>query len=60
MSHHYQESEPAGGMVPAIARLPRRTVFKWFVAVAAAPPIQLFPKNFCFFSARLKDDLLQE
>jgi hypothetical protein len=36
MSHHYQESEPAGGMVPAIARLPRRTVFKWFVAVAAA------------------------
>lgn len=36
MSHHYQEPEPVGGIVPAIGRLPRRTVFKWFVAVAAA------------------------
>jgi hypothetical protein len=35
MSHHYQELEPAGGTVPQ-NRLPRRTVFKWFVAVAAA------------------------
>lgn len=35
-SHNFQEPEPAGGIVPAIARLPRRTVFKWFVAVAAA------------------------
>ncbi|HEX3135758.1 MAG TPA: hypothetical protein VHX44_19505, partial [Planctomycetota bacterium] len=36
MSHHYQEPEPAGGIVPALVRLPRRTVFKWFVAVATA------------------------
>ena len=35
-SHNYQEPEPAGGIVPQVVRLPRRTVFKWFVAVAAA------------------------
>jgi hypothetical protein len=35
-SHNYQEPEPVGGVVPAVGRLPRRTVFKWFVAVAAA------------------------
>ena len=38
MSHHYQELEPLNGN-PVITsdapRLPRRTVFKWFVAVAA-------------------------
>lgn len=36
MSHHYQDLEPAGGVVPPLVRLPRRTVFKWFVAVATA------------------------
>ncbi len=35
-SHHYQELDPVGGTAPTIPRLPRRTVFKWFVAVAAA------------------------
>jgi hypothetical protein len=34
-SHNFQDLEPAGGVVPH-DRLPRRTVFKWFVAVAAA------------------------
>ncbi|MDP2285937.1 MAG: hypothetical protein Q8L06_17495, partial [Pseudohongiella sp.] len=39
MSHDYQEPESLSA-VPVIVnhlpRLPRRTVFKWFVAVAAA------------------------